>query len=128
MRTKRTLLLIYFKANPVELKILQDKSYGFTEKALAKKYKTDRYSIHKIRRLRIKLNRLFGRRSWNELIFEAQELGLIKKVPQLKIMLSDKPNDFLISTIDQMEDRESDKIYEQQQKEWKKKKKALKWE
>jgi Zn-finger nucleic acid-binding protein len=43
-------------------------------------------------------------------------------------MLSDKPNDFLISTIDQMEDRESDKIYEQQQKEWKKKKKALKWE
>jgi hypothetical protein len=122
MRTKKVLLEIYFTAHPVERAILQDKARNMTEKAIAKKYLPFDYSYDKIKRLRREFFKLFGRKCWEEIIFEAIELGLIQKDPAVLLIVVEKATDYLVATIELMETAPYAKSHEQKRKTGRKRK------
>src|SRR5690242_10441316 len=115
--TRKELFTRYFYLEPVEREILQDKQRGRSERQLAKAYRPEGYSYSKIVRLRKKLLKLFGRKSWDEIIYDALEMELIKPLPRYGWKRITKPSDFLVSTIELMETPEAGKSFDKKNRE-----------
>ena len=126
MTTKRSCLVVYFNYQPVHLDMLQDKENGMTQKELSKKY---RYGLDNIKRIRKELIKIFGIKhgGWPELCKEAVLLDLVTEKQKPKYFFADKPSQYLLDKLEELELREEEKKLKQRERNWKKRKKELKW-